>query len=207
MICAGIDYSYTCPSIAIDKFGGSEVEIPLRPGRHLFYAYMDKPTKQMVGQHRDESNLMRAYIEAAAPWETPEERYDNIANWAIGVLKYHGVQHAFMEDYALSGALRGGLMMQIAENAGALKMAMFKHGIPFTLIGPSSVKKEFTGNGRAKKIEVFNKFNEVLGIDLNKVLGLTLKVKGDVSEPRKPAEDIADSLAVLMAGIKLKGKK
>jgi Holliday junction resolvasome RuvABC endonuclease subunit len=174
MIIAGIDYSYTSPAICVYN-----TEREFKFDNLLFYNM--NGTKSRAGHYQNIT------IDLFKEYETTEERFRNICDWASGILEVFHVQEACIEGYALGSS--SGLVFQIAENASLLKQYMDLHGIAFTTPPPSQVKKNFTGKGNAKKDVMVDTFHHLMGVKLHEILG--------IKEMAKPIDDIADSLAVL----------
>lgn len=175
MIIAGIDYSYTSPAICIyDTFEEFKFE-------NLKF-YNINGTKSRAGTY---GNII---ISAFQEYETQEERFRNICDWASDILVKHDVEEVCIEGYALGSS--SGLVFQIAENASLLKQFMDLNGIKFTTPPPSQVKKNHTGKGNAKKdamVETFHAKNP--GIVMHDIL--------NIKAMAKPIDDLVDSYAVL----------
>lgn len=69
-----------------------------------------------------------------------------------------------MEGYSYGSS--GSSILDIAENAGALKLKMYERGIPFNLIPPRELKKRVTGKGNCDKKAMVDTFYQKTGIDL-----------------------------------------
>lgn len=116
-----------------------------------------------------------------------EERFDNIAEWAMTIMLKHGVKQACLEGYAMGAQ---GRVFAIAENIGLLKHKMWKAGIAFITPAPTAVKKSFTGKGNAKKSDMYDAFlNKGLDVDLEKLL--------NCSSDKSPLADITDAYAMV----------
>lgn len=176
MIVAGIDYSMTSPSIAILN---TEDEIKFENIK-IFSLY---GVKKYIGVHG--KNIR---IDLFPEWNTPEERFSDIANWAEKILDANKVCEVVLEGYAL-GSTKG-LVFQIAENTSVLKQRLHKMSIPFTIPSPSSVKKNFTGKGNAKKPEMVDAFDKRFGVDISKIIGCV--------KAKAPENDMVDSVANLL---------
>lgn len=174
MVIAGIDYSYTSPAICV-----FDTKKELKFDNLHFYNI--NGTKSRAGIYGNiDIKLFRDY-------ETQEERFRNICNWASGILIHHGVESACIEGYALGAS--SGLVFQIAENASLLKQYMDLNDITFATPAPSQVKKNFTGKGNAKKDVMVETFQKQLSVKMHEILG--------VKEMAKPIDDLCDSFAVL----------
>lgn len=87
---------------------------------------------------------------------------------------------------------------KMAEIGGSMRnkiIEMFNGTIPFYEIGPTALKKKFTGNGQANKIEMWEQFQK-----LQPVAAKTLKdlLPGSwTNDVPKPIQDIVDAFALL----------
>ena len=176
MILAGIDYSYTSPAICIydtsKEFAFENLQ---------FYNFNDK--KKLMG---DYGNI---HLTTFPEYNSPEERYRNICNWASAILLHFNVKGACIEGYSFGAS--SGLVFNIAENASLIKQFMNIKGIDFTTPTPSQVKKNFTGKGNAKKDMMVEEFHRRFPkIKIHEILG--------IKEMAKPIDDIVDSMAVLL---------
>lgn len=185
---AGIDYSYTSPSIVI-----FDTEKELKFENLFFYNFASK--KSLAGRYGQ--NII---IEPMPEYNSPEERFRNISRWASKVLSGHQVEEVVLEGYSMGSS--AGLVFQIAENTSLLKQYMDKNGIRFTTPAPTAVKKNFTGSGNAKKPDMIDVFEKRLNVDIYEILGLNRKLK----TPPKPIDDLVDSYANLLMHETLKGK-
>lgn len=174
MISAGLDWSMTCPCICIH-----DSKTPLEFKNCTFYFYIDnKKWDQSFGN---------IHGFKAALFNGDEERFNNIATWAMTILKKHGVKRACLEGYSMGSQ---GRIFHIAENIGLLKHMMWKEGIEFITPAPTAVKKSFTGKGNAKKEQMYDAFiDKGLDVDLEKLLNST--------SDKSPIADITDAFAML----------
>lgn len=180
MILCGIDYSYTSPAICV-----YDTEDELKFDNLKFYNFFADSRKKKLNGTFGSGNIQ---INNHPEYSTQEERFRNICNWSVGVLKTHGVQEACIEGYSLGAS--SGLVFNIAENTGLIKQYMDINGIVFHTIPPTMVKKVFTGKGNAKKeamvAEFYRRFPEG---QIHSLLG--------IKEMSKPIDDICDSAAIL----------
>jgi len=178
LIVAGIDYSITSPSMCV--FEGEQWSIDCCS----FYVSttdnkwglikwdMFASNKDFVYWHK---NLDSSYLNA--------HRFDNLASYYNDVVKYRGIEHLAMEDYAFAAK---GLVFNIAECTGLLKQHFWMANIEFSLYKPTEVKKFATGKGNANKEKMVEAFVEDSGFDIFCFFG-TDSIKGN------PITDIADS--------------
>lgn len=183
MILGGIDYSYTSPTICVyntDKKLAFENLL-------IFNYYVPKKKKGYL-----EGQYGNIHITAGPAFESQEERFSNIRDWAIDIIDEHQVEEVVLEGYAMGSKV--GSVFDIAENTALLKQYLYENRIPFIKQPPTSVKKSFTGKGNAKKHEIVAEFEKRFGVKLYEILGLRDKPE----DPEKPIDDIADSVANLL---------
>lgn len=178
---AGIDYSYSCPAIAI--YCGDDDKFSFEACR--FFYLID--TKKYCGTFR--GNIKG---ELLSPYKCDEERYDNIACWAMSILIEHEITHVFIEGYSMGSS---GKVFNIAENAGCLKNKMWSCDIPITTVPPTTVKKFARGKGSGNKDDMHEAFQTLTGINLQAEI---CPDKGKVSSP---VGDIVDAFFILKYGI------
>ena len=172
MIIAGIDYSMSCPSICI-----FDTELDFTFQNCDFYYLIDKKTKII-----EEGNIHGEYYSKDSE---NVKRFDHISDWAITILKNQKVNHIYLEGYSMGSR---GRVFHIAENTGVLKQKIYKAGITFEVVPPSTWKKEVVGKGNADKQHVYESMN----VDLRPIF----KSKSITS----PINDIADSYFICKYG-------
>jgi Holliday junction resolvasome RuvABC endonuclease subunit len=172
MIIAGIDYSMSCPSLCI-----FDTELDFTFQNCEFYYLIDKKTKII-----EEGNIHGEYYSKDSE---NVKRFDHISDWAITILKNQKVNHVYLEGYSMGSR---GRVFHIAENTGVLKQKIYKAGITFEVIPPSTWKKEVVGKGNADKQHVYESMN----VDLKPIF----KSKSITS----PINDIADSYFICKYG-------
>lgn len=177
-IIAGIDYSMNSPSICV---WDTETEHKFENLRFFVYTR----TKKWEGCF-GKGNV---HISLQEPFESNEERFRRVANWAKAVFRTLGVDAAAIEGYSMS-TKDSSRLCQIAEHTGLLKQQMYSLDIPFEIYTPSNVKKCFTGNGAAKKPEMIEQFTKLMKYNLIQSMDVTAK-------DMKPVDDIADSYAIM----------
>ena len=175
MIIAGIDYSIRTPSICV--FAAKEDEA-FTFQRCRFYFLTD--TKKYA-----DFFLKNIQGERAQDWNSDEERYKSIADWAID--KLSGCEHIALEGYSFGSK---GKVFHIAENTGILKYKLYEDGTPYEVYSPSSIKKFATGKGNADKELMYKCFVEDTKVDLMKLLDCKQTKVGN------PVSDIVDSYYV-----------
>lgn len=152
---AGIDYSYTSPGVVIfDDSKGQEFS-----HKHCkFFSYSDNKVD-------DFDNF---YFTRIPKYTNDMERFGNIADWVIGILKKYRVTHISLEDYAKAAR---GPTFTIGENTGILKYRIHKElKIPILLVAPTQVKKFAHGKGAGKKDLMYNAWIKSTGIDLKGII-------------------------------------
>ena len=172
MIISGIDYSMSCPSLCI-----FDTELDFTFQNCDFYYLIDKKTKII-----EEGNIHGEYYSKDSE---NVKRFDHISNWAVTILKNQKVNHVYLEGYSMGSR---GRVFHIAENTGVLKQKIYKAGITFEVIPPSTWKKEVVGKGNADKQHVYESMN----VDLKPIF----KSKSITS----PINDIADSYFICKYG-------
>ena len=143
MIIAGIDYSMSCPAICVydsenGKFSFSNTKNYFRSNLQRFEKF-------------DEDNLS---AENHGSWKTEEDRYDDIANWAMNIMRPK-VEKVYLEGYSYGST---GRVFHIAENTAILKHLMWENRIEFEIIPPTVIKKFATGKGNANKELMYESF-------------------------------------------------
>ena len=174
---AGIDWSMSCPAICIYD---SKDKLEFKNCQFFFYHDNKKFDKSFDYIH---GFKQKAY-------ESPEERYNNLSDWAMEILHKFSVKSVTMEGYAM-GASKG-LVFNIAENGGLLKHKMWMAGIEVQCPAPSAVKKHFTTKGNANKevmYETLETSEAVSVVDM--FVGITTKPKDS------PVADIVDAYAMI----------
>ena len=175
---AAIDYSFTSPGIAI-KSGDT----------YNLYNICD--VKKAHGTFSVDNFIIQSEP-MIDDYENNPDRWDQISDWAIGLLKMWDIDHVFLEDYAYGA--RAGLIFQIAENTGLLKYKMMKEGITFDIIPPKEIKLFATGKGNANKDALLEAFEEENSINIKKLLNLTDKQS-------TPSSDVIDAYFILKQGL------
>jgi len=166
----GIDFSLTCPCLCF--WDGGNVPFSL-DGCCFSYLIDKKKFERFCGKFIGHPHKL---------WQTNEERYENITEWAITQLSPGTV--VFLEGYSFGSRL--GMLFNIAELTGLLKHKLYKAKIDFTLVPPTTVKKFATGKGNARKEVMYEAFYKETQFDLLKELNI--KVAGT-----NPESDIVDS--------------
>lgn len=172
----GIDYSMSCPAITI----GTKSDYT--KCKSFFY------TKKKKHEGKFDTNIFGMM---ELPYESQMERFHNIAEWTISILKEFKVSEACIEGYSMGSK---GNVFNIGENTGIMKHVLWTNNINFYTPAPTQVKKEFSGKGNANKIIMHESFVEKTGINISSIF----QQKPDSN----PVSDIVDSYAMLEYGLK-----
>ena len=179
----GIDYSLNSPGVCVNT---SEEEFKYEDCK--FY-YLTN-TKKYQGTFKEKMAFGTSAVEYIGtphkPYSSEPERYNNIANWAIDIIKSYTwwQEHPIIqiEDYSFGST---GRVFHIAENLGLLKYKFkLEYGWDYTLIAPSVIKKFATDKGNANKELMLGAFQEDTGVNLELLLDSSVK---------SPITDIADA--------------
>ena len=183
----GIDYSLSSPGVCINT---SEDEFRYEDCK--FY-YLTN-TKKYQGTFKEKMAFGTSAVEYIGTqhkqYVSEPERYNNIANWAIDIIKSQYSPHLLVysqpiiqiEDYSFGST---GRVFHIAENLGLLKYKLkMERGWDYTLLAPSVIKKFATDKGNANKELMLGAFQEDTGVNLEVLLDSSVK---------SPITDIADA--------------
>jgi hypothetical protein len=169
MQVAGIDYSLTTPSICLvnvdEQFSFDTCSFYFLTGKQKLAA------KYLKGKITGKLHY---------PYTLAEQRYDNIAHWALDVL--NGINFLVLEDYAFAAK---GRIFNIGENTGLLKHQLWRFQKKFVVVPPTVIKKFATSKGNAKKEQMYEAFLSETSCDLMKLFEMT--------NVDSPINDIADS--------------
>ena len=165
----GIDYSLTSPAISV--------------GFKKYYfltnkkKYIGEISEDIIGyEHRE--------------WTDPIERFRNISDFAIDIIKPLSNPKVYIEGYSYGS--KGQALFQIAENTGILKYRLQEEKIPYDIVVPSVVKKGATGKGNADKDMMYEFYIKETKIDLKKLF--------DTMKTGNPVSDIVDSYYIAKVG-------
>lgn len=173
----GIDYSFTSPSICVlgDDF------------RSSFFYFANANKKVCVKARNYEGFLIEK------TWADDAERYEILARWAVSKIQQHWEPDSIiiLEGYAFGA--RGGLLFNIAENAGLLKYHLKKaFGLYPKIISPTEVKKRWSGKGNANKEVMVKTLLDKEDVDIVEWL--------QMNKLSSPAHDVVDSYAIALVG-------
>ena len=177
MIIAGIDYSLTSPAICVHE--GDEWKY-----ENCSFYYLVQKEKNASAQHPFHPTLYPSY-------DSDIDRFNNLSNWSLDVLRLHQVTKCFIEGYAF-GAV--GRVFQIAENAGLLKYRAWVENIALDVYPPTVIKKLATGKGNANKEMMYDAFLAENSVDIRNRVGILNKNQWN------PVSDIVDSYYIAKLG-------
>jgi len=172
---AAIDYSMSCPAICIHE----NKEITDFNDCFVFFytdiiKYQKVFNKNIIGMKTHK-------------YKDQQERFDNLSEWALTILKKFNVKKVYIEGYSFGSK---GQVFQIGENTGILKNKLYKNKINFETIAPTQVKLSFSGKGNSKKDLMLETFKEKFNIDLLEILNYEKKTIDS------PIGDIVDCVAI-----------
>jgi len=184
----GIDYSLSSPGVCVNT---SEEEFRYEDCK--FY-YLTN-TKKYEGTFKEKMAFGTSAVEYIGaphrPYNSEPERYNNIANWAIDIIKLYGdVKTGInrikptiqIEDYSFGST---GRVFHIAENLGLLKYKLkIECGWDYTLLAPSVIKKFATDKGNANKEMMLHAFQGDTGVNLAELFE---------SSAKSPISDVVDA--------------
>jgi hypothetical protein len=183
----GIDYSLSSPGVCVNT---SEGEFRYEDCSFYFLT----GTKKYDNTFKD--NDVR-YVGTGHKLYTSEpERYNNIADWAIDIIKSHIKEYQIkeklfywpgnptiqIEDYSYGST---GRVFHIAENLGLLKYKLkMECDWDYTLLPPSVIKKFATDKGNANKELMLEAFEKDTGVNLEVLFD---------TKSKSPITDVADA--------------
>lgn len=166
MIVVGIDYSMSSPAICVHE--GKDWSID-----NCKFYFLTSRKKFLFPSSMFHATLHKDY-------NTQEERFNNIAVWAIS--KIPASSKVGIEGYAYASK---GVVFDIGENTGLLKHTLWKKKISFVVFSPPSIKKFATGKGNANKLAMYHSFVKETELDISAII--------DCIEGESPMSDIIDS--------------
>ena len=181
----GIDYSLSSPGVCVNTSKGE-------------FDYEDCTFYFLTNTKKYDATFCRPFVTnvryigtSHKPYTSEPERYSQIADWAINIIKSYGDATTGMnrikptiqiEDYSYGST---GRVFHIAENLGLLKYKLkMECGWDYTLLPPSVIKKFATDKGNANKDLMLDAFEKDTGTNLAQVFDTTSK---------SPVSDVADA--------------
>lgn len=177
MIVAGIDYSMTSPSICIHEGEVWNVD-------NCKFFYMVKKDKHQIVTDQIIGSIYPEYT-------CDPERYDNLSQWSLEILKKYNVEKVFIESYSFGSV---GRVFQIAENTGSLKYRLWKEKLIYDVYPPTMIKKFGSGKGNANKEKMWEAFKEETSLNLFHLLGL------EEAKNWNPVSDMVDAYFITKLG-------
>jgi Holliday junction resolvasome RuvABC endonuclease subunit len=182
---AGIDMSVASPSLcSISKSNASEVLV-----QWYYIQQRKKKPPPPVVETKTTKNV-RVRIEFFPHQPSPLSGFgkqldvvNTVASWVTKI----DPSHVVLEGYAYSHNSQ--VMM---ETCGILKSKLAEAGMEYQVVPPTKAKKLLANNGRAKKVDMVDRLNRILGINL-----LELVCSGS-GKNLHPAEDMADAFALCL---------
>ena len=181
----GIDYSLSSPGICVNTSKGE-----FKTEDCTFY-FLTNTKKYDATFCRPFVTNVRYIGTSHKPYTSEPERYSQIADWVINIIKSYGDATTGMnrikptiqiEDYSYGST---GRVFHIAENLGLLKYKLkMECGWDYTLLPPSVIKKFATDKGNANKDLMLDAFEKDTGTNLAQVFDTTSK---------SPVSDVADA--------------
>ena len=170
----GIDYSLSSPGVCVNTSKG---EFKYEDCSFYFLT----GTKKYDNTFKD--NDVRYTGTGHKLYTSEPERYNNIADWVIDIIKsYKGTPTIQIENYSYGST---GRVFHIAENLGLLKYKLkIECGWDYNLLPPSVIKKFGTDKGNANKELMLEAFEKDTGANLPKIFDTTSK---------SPISDVADA--------------
>lgn len=179
---AGIDYSLTCPCVAI--YCGEADRFSFEDCRFFYLIGTDK--------YCETYHNGIIWGDEMPDWKTDEERYDRISAWVIDILTKNEIESVFIEGYSMGSK---GRVFNLAENCGVLKHKIWKRKIEIEIVAPTAVKKYATGKGNSDKEKMHESFVAETGVDLQK------EICPDKGKVGSPVGDIVDAYYILKYGV------
>lgn len=177
MILAGVDYSMSCPAMVIGKKGCCFDELK-------FYSFIKKKKHASI---KEQIKLFDYPL-----YNSEEERFNNLADILINVIKESKVDKVLIEGYSF-GSTASGMVFQIAENTGIFKHKLYKEGIAFDVVPPTVVKKSFTGRGNVQKGVMYMEFRDKhCPYEIHHAIGETT-IPNNIGNP---VSDLIDAYAI-----------
>lgn len=168
---AGIDFSITSPSVCILEDGELK--------ELHFFRHSDKQKKLLLM-----SFPVPLVVHEYPQWNHQYERFELLTEAVVAIVQ--DCSEISIEGYAYGAT---GMVFDIAECTGLFKYKMWGRNNECKVLTPSAIKKQATGKGNAKKIDMYKAFVDTTGLDLAQIFGLTVKEKNVPS----PLSDIADA--------------
>lgn len=165
---AGIDYSISCPALAILP----DSKPFLFENVKFFFTTEKKKYAKDFGRQFTGILQPNDYLNNAERFAFNGTTFSNICS-------EYKVSTCGIEDYAFAAK---GLVFQIGEHTGVLKHMLWQKSIWLKYHSPMSLKKLATGKGNAKKPDMHAAFVAETGVDLTQMFGTKTAAESPVSD-------------------------
>lgn len=184
----GVDMSLSSPGVALQRLDCDTI--------HLL-GFQQRLTDVEVGHRKLSSNLsvsrLSYPVKEKDRWIRSKYVVTTIIDWIRSFLNDGDTVHVYIENYAL-GMAGSSSVSKLCELGGMFRYFLLENGWTFSELSPGTVKKFFTGNGRASKAEMVQAYHEKHKYPLmNEVFKIT--------DLQHPQEDMVDALAILLTGV------
>lgn len=187
----GVDYSIKSPGFAV--YTGTLTDDKPDLKRVRFFTMREEDDRSLMGkkflaQHNFDCVIVPRYDGNTHRWlsnstmaiDTILKKYVGDDDFAFGSVL------CAMEGYAYSAS---GLVFNLAEAAGAMKMMLFGNRIPFQIYPPTTIKKAICGKGNGNKTQVREGLEKIYSVDFADYFGIPV----DIS----PSADLVDAMCML----------
>lgn len=184
---AGLDLSLTCPCICIiDPYDSENINVPFEKCR---WYYLTDNTSRVLDLPNIKGKLIDDYT-------CEQERYETLAEWAVGILESEGIVSVGIEGYAFGAASNS--LTRLAESCGLLKYLLYTKDISMDIYPPTQVKKIVTGSGVANKEMMLRAFINDTGVDMAAHIAPHFKIRGKKPSMQRiidgsPSSDLVDA--------------
>jgi len=175
---SSVDFSFSCSAITILESPTIPKTVSFKNCRSYFLTDNKKFVKKI-------DNVQGIMMEE---WSSNEQRFDQIANQILELV--NGSVYCFIEGYAFGAK---GVVYQIGEACGILQNKLYHASVLFEKFPPTTIKKFFTGSGKAKKPDMYQAFLKSENYDIRKIW--------EAGKADSPFADVVDSFAILKYGV------
>jgi hypothetical protein len=165
-VVVGIDYSMSSPSICVHRGKTWSFD------NCKFYFLTPKK------KYTFKTDVFHGELHTS--YSSQEERFSNIASWAVS--KIPSAAKLGIEGYAYAAK---GVVFDIGENTGLLKHFLWTGKKQFSVYSPTTIKKFAAGKGNANKLAMYESFVAETGVDISSMI--------HCNEGESPMSDIIDS--------------
>lgn len=184
-IYVGIDMSLTSPAVALQREYQKEDEYD------ILCFQQRKSDMRLVNEPIHKTRLTRELIPEPFKRMQGRMRYitDKVTRWIAERVSLEDVLHLYIEGYAYS--MQSSSMWKLFELGGILRARFDELDWDTHAVSPPSVKKFFTGSGKAKKDDMRQSYAASYPL-----MHQELQIKPHQS----PQEDIIDAFAIMRYG-------